>query len=153
MTSQYSPLSSPLSVESPRTIRSTLVPSSFSGRQTPPLKTSLPDCSPNDSVALSVSQHWSPVLRWPLFPPRSSAQLLYDRSMEPGHIDQPSPSQVGWLLVATVRPSTEFDEYDNSSSGLSSPGTGGVRIGYVHSKPPLCVATCQVPDGASEVAL
>lgn len=46
--------------------------------------------------------------------------------MKPGDNDQPSPTQLAWLLVAAVRPSTDWEEYDRPRPGCRPPGTEGV---------------------------
>ena len=36
------------------------------------------------------------------------------------------------MFVAAVRPSTDWDEYENPTCGTSPPGVGGRRSGYDH---------------------
>ena len=100
VTFQYSLSLSPL----PRAAsvsRSTFVPSSFFSRQIDPDWISSPAWPFSDRVALSLNQHWSPVLRLGL----SSEHEAYLRSMNPGQDSQPSPSQPPWLFDPPVRPS------------------------------------------------
>ncbi|WP_460535343.1 hypothetical protein [Humibacter ginsengiterrae] len=56
------------------------------------------------------------------------------------------------MFVDPVSPSTDWESYDNDTSGAGPAAAGGTRMGYDHEKSPVCADTCHADDGFNGVA-